>query len=327
MVKYVAKRICYIIFVFFLMSIIMFGIFKLVPGDPATMALKGQAKSLSPERYQILYQKTRVRLGLDKPLPVQYVKWFGKMLKGDWGYSEIYRKNVTTVIKDPMKNSILINIFSVLLTILIAIPIGIVSAVKKNSKFDNVTQVTTMLGYSLPTFIIGLVMIFIFCVQFTIFPVSGMNTPGFEGTFFQRFLDILYHVSLPVIVMTVGGLGQMIRYVRASMIEALGMDYIRTARAKGLTEKVVIYSHAFRNALIPILTVVIGWFVSVFAGSIVIEQLFSIDGTGKLLISSLQAQDYNVVMALNMFYFLVALVGNLITDLSYCLVDPRVKLN
>lgn len=326
MVKYIAKRICYIIFVFFIMSIIMFSIFKLVPGDPARMALKDVAKS-DPQKYEQLYEQTRERLGLDQPLPIQYFKWISKMVTGDWGYSEVYRADVINIIQTPMKNTILINIFNVILALAITIPLGIISAVKKHSKFDNAVQVGSILGYSLPTFIIGLVSIYFFAVKLHWFPVSGMATAGFEGTKWESFLDTMHHLALPIIVMTVGSLASMTRYVRAAMIEALSQDYIRTARAKGLTEKVVIYSHAFRNALLPIITLIIGWFISIFGGSVVIENMFALNGLGKLLYSSLLAQDYNVVLALNMFYFIIALAGNLITDLSYGLVDPRVKLD
>ncbi|BCN30173.1 ABC transporter permease [Anaeromicropila herbilytica] len=326
MLKYIAKRILYIIFVFFIMSIIMFGIFKMVPGDPAAMAIKDVPKT-DPVVYQQKYDAARERLGLDKPIPVQYVSWITKMLSGDFGYSESYRNDVINIVKEPMGNTIFINIFNVVAALLITIPLGIVQAVKKHSKFDNVVQVGTIVGYSLPSFIVSLVAIYFFAIKLQIFPVSGMNTPGFSGTGWEKFLDKMYHFALPLIVMTVASLGSMTRFVRAAMIEALSMDYIRTARAKGLTEKVVIYSHAFRNALLPIITLIIGWFLGIFGGSVVIEQIFGLNGLGKLLYTSLQAQDYNVVLALNMFYFVIAIVGNLITDLSYGLVDPRVKIN
>lgn len=326
MLKYIAKRILYIIFVFFIMSIIMFGIFKLVPGDPAAMAIKDVPKT-DPVVYQTKYLAARERLGLDKPVPVQYISWISKMITGDFGYSEQYRNDVKNIVKTPMLNTIFINVFNIVAALLITIPLGIVQAVKKYSKFDNIVQVGTIVGYSLPTFIVALVSIYIFAVKLQIFPVSGMRTPGFEGTKWEGFLDQMYHFALPLIVMTVASIGSMTRFVRAAMIEALSMDYIRTARAKGLKEKVVIYSHAFRNALLPIITLIIGWFLGIFGGSVVIEQIFGLNGLGKLLFSSLLAQDYNVVLALNMFYFVIALVGNLITDLSYGLVDPRVKIN
>jgi peptide/nickel transport system permease protein len=154
-----------------------------------------------------------------------------------------------------------------------------------------------------------------------------MNSPNFHGTGIAFFLDRMHYLALPLIVMTIGSLGGMTRYVRAAMIESLRMDYIRTARAKGLKEKVVIYSHAWRNALLPVITLIIGWFINIFAGSLVIEQMFNLNGMGKFYMDALMNQDYNVALAVQMFYMVVALVGNLIIDLSYGFVDPRVRVN
>ena len=158
-------------------------------------------------------------------------------------------------------------------------------------------------------------------------PVFGMQTPGNNFTGFRAFLDKVYYMTLPVLVMTVGSLGGMTRYVRAAMIEALSMDYIRTARAKGLREKVVIYSHAWRNALLPVITVLIGWFISIFSGSLIIEQMFALNGMGQLYYQGLMNNDFELALAIQMFYVLIALVGQLITDLSYGIVDPRVRVN
>ena len=197
----------------------------------------------------------------------------------------------------------------------------------KRTKFDSAVQVLTIVGYSLPTFIISLIAIFLFAVKLGWFPVSGTSTPNFQGTGWEKFLDRLYYMCLPLIVMTIGALGGMTRYVRAAMIEALGQDYIRTARAKGLKERVVIYSHAWRNALLPVITMIIGWFLSIFGGSLVIEQMFGLNGMGKLMYASLVNQDYEVVLAMQMFYMIISLLGNLICDLSYGIVDPRVRIN
>ena len=154
-----------------------------------------------------------------------------------------------------------------------------------------------------------------------------MQTPGSNYTGFRAVLDKIYYMTLPVLVMTVGSLGGMTRYVRAAMIEALSMDYIRTARAKGLREKVVIYSHAWRNALLPVITVLIGWFISIFSGSLIIEKMFALNGMGQLYYQGLLNNDFELALAIQMFYVLIALVGQLITDLSYGIVDPRVRVN
>ncbi|SHO52641.1 ABC transporter permease [Anaerocolumna xylanovorans] len=327
MLKYIGKRVLYMIFVFFIMSLVMFFLYNLIPGDPARAELEPLKKTMRPEAYQMRYEQLRKQMGLDDPIIVKYGKWIGGVLQGDFGMSTRHKKPVVDLIKAPMGNTIFINIFATILALGISIPLGIKCAVKRNSVMDNVVQVLTIVGYSLPIFIITLVSIFLFAVTLRWFPVSGMNTPNFHGTGIVFFLDRMHYLALPLIVMTIGSLGGMTRYVRAAMIEALRMDYIRTARAKGLKEKVVIYSHAWRNALLPVITLIIGWFISIFSGSLVIEQMFNLNGMGKFYMDALMNQDYNVALAVQMFYMVVALIGNLIIDLSYGFVDPRVRVN
>lgn len=326
MTKYIIKRLCYLVVVFLILSLVLFALFKLVPGDPARMMVEGQKMSVSPQKYELLYQAARARLGLDKPLAVQYVSWLMNMFRGDFGYSAVFRVPVTELIAAPMKNTICLNVVFYIFLFLITIPLGIKAAVKKDSVFDTTVQVTTILGISIPSFIIALLFIFLFAITLPIFPISGMITTGANYTGFRAVLDYLYHLSLPVIVMLFSGVGGLVRYVRGSLLDTLSMDYVRTARAKGLREKTVIYRHAFRNALIPITGYVVGSIAGIFGGSVIIETLFSWKGVGKLLLDSLNSQDYSVALAMQMFYILLALISNLITDLCYLLVDPRVKL-
>ncbi len=321
--RFLIKRLIYIIFVFFIISILMFAIYKSLPGDPVRMMMQGNIK---PEVYQQQYEITRKQLGLDQPVPVQYVKWITNMLRGDFGYSTEYRRQVKEVIGVPMRNTVLLNLFSMIIVFLIAIPLGIATAVKKNSIFDKLVQVVTIIGYSVPSFVIALLAIYVFAIQLPIFPISGVKTAGFTGTGIAAVLDMAKHMALPVLVMSVGGIGSITRYVRASMIDALRMDYIKTARSKGLREKVVIYVHAFRNALIPIVTVTTWWLIGLFGGSIVIESIFLWDGLGKMMISGLNQMDFAVVLAMQMFYVILSLTGNVLMDIAYTLVDPRVKL-
>ena len=274
-----------------------------------------------------MYEQQRDKLGLDDPIPVRYVKWMGNLLQGNLGYSTFYKKDVADVIGEPLRNTIFINIFATILALGITIPLGIWCAVKKFSKFDNAVQVLTIVGYSVPVYIIALVFMYIFSVKLGIFPLSGMNSPNFQGTGLAFFLDRMYYLALPLIVMTIAALGSMTRYVRAAMIDALSMDYIRTARAKGLREKVVIYSHAWRNALLSVVTLIIGWFMSVFMGSIIIEQMFQLNGIGQMYYKGLMNQDYDLALAIQMLYCVITLISNLITDLSYGIVDPRVRVN
>lgn len=321
--RYLLKRLIYIIFVFFIISILMFAIYKSLPGDPVRMMMQDNVK---PEVYQQQYEATKKMLGLDQPVPVQYVKWITNMLRGDFGYSTEYRRPVKDVIGVPMRNTVLLNIFSMILVFLISIPLGITTAVKKNSVLDKIVQVVTIIGYSVPAFVIALLAIYVFAIRLPIFPISGVKTAGFTGTGFAAFMDTARHMALPVLVMSVGGVGSITRYVRASMIDALRMDYIRTARSKGLKEKVVVYVHAFRNALIPIVTVTTWWLIGLFGGSVVIESIFLWDGLGKMMITGLNQRDFSVVLAMQMFYVILSLAGNVLMDIAYTLVDPRVKL-
>lgn len=336
--KYILKRLGYIVVVFLIVSLLMYALYNLIPSDPARAQLEGQRKSLKPEEYTTLYNNLRESMGLNAPLIVRYARWMGLcpnvngewsgLLQGNFGYSQFFSQNVIDVIGAPMQNTIFINIFSTIAALGITIPLGIYCAVHKGKKFDSTVGVITILGYSIPIYIIALVLIYLFCVVFRIFPIMGTKTPGMEyANSWQEFVDMLYHIALPVIVMTFASLGGMTRYVRSAMIDALSMDYIRTARAKGVKEKVVIYSHAWRNALLPIITSIIGWFLSIFSGSVVIENTFSLNGMGKLYWQGLNNMDYELVLAIQMFYTVVSLVGSLLIDISYGLVDPRVRVD
>lgn len=327
MAKYLVRRLGYLFFVFLVVSVLMFGIYKLVPGDPALMLLDTASQTTDPEKFALMYQAARERLGLDQPVMIQYFKWLWGMLSGNFGFSSTYRMPVIEMVAAPMRNTILLNFSSLVLVFAITIPLGILSAVKQRSGFDSAVQIGTVVGYSLPAFIVALIGIYFLAVKFPVFPISGVNSAGLNGTPAQMALDKLYHMALPLLVMTLSSLGGITRYVRAAMIEALRADYIRTARAKGLGERVVIYSHAFRNALIPIVTILTGWFIGIFGGSVVIESIFMWNGIGKVLIEALRQKDFPVVLAMQMFYVVLTLIGNLLMDLGYCLADPRVKLS
>ena len=324
--RYLLKRFVYIVFVFFIISILMFAIYKSMPGNPVDIMLGDSKTTMKPDAYQALYDKTVASLGLDKPLPVQYVAWMGNMLTGNFGYSTQYKQEVINIIGAPMANTVLLNVLTMVVVFVIAIPLGIVTAVRKNGVFDKTVQVLTIVGYSLPQFIVALLAIFLLAVKFPIFPISGVKTAGLDATGLSAFLDMAWHMVLPVLVMAVSGIGGITRYVRAAMIDVLRMDYIKTARAKGLREKVVVYVHAFRNALIPIVTITTSWIISLFGGSIVIESVFLWPGLGKMLIDGLLQRDFSVVLTMQMFYVVLSLAGNVLMDIAYTIVDPRVRL-
>ncbi|MBU1143684.1 MAG: ABC transporter permease [Firmicutes bacterium] len=323
MLKFLLRRLLSLLPVIIIISIMLFTIMKLMPGDPVRyMIPPGSVQD--PEVYAQLYEAAKIKLGLDKPIFIQYFVWMGNMLTGDFGYSSNYQLRVNEVLKEPLRNSIIINVFSISLAFLISIPVGIKSAVKKDSLHDRGWQIFSLVGISMPTFFIGLTLIFIFALNLGWLPSGGMpfENPGSAG-YYVKFLQ---HLVLPVATLTLGALAGTIRYVRGAMLEALSKDYIRTARSKGLREKVVIYSHAFRNALIPVVTILSFSIVGLFGGSAITEQIFVWNGIGTVLIRSLRVNDYNLVLVLNMFYAVLALVANIVMDVSYALVDPRVKL-
>ena len=347
--KYILKRIGYMFIVLVVMSVLLFLIYNLVPNNRAytdakadMTAQKTRLRNASEEEkdrmFNDLYLEYQRRYGTDTDnMAVRYLRWVGIMpnyygtysglLQGDFGYSYEFKDDVINVVQEPLKNTIFINIFATILALGITIPLGIVCAVHKGSKGDQAMQVITIIGYSLPTFVTAILFVWIFCSLLGIFPPSGMKTPGSNYTGWKWFVDRMYYMALPLITMTFCSLGSMTRYVRASMIDALSLDCIRTARAKGVTEKAVIYSHAWRNALIPIVTLVVGWFLGIFGGSLIFENTFGINGMGKLMIVSLRTQDFDVVILMQLFYVAISLIGNLIIDIVYGLVDPRVRVS
>ena len=346
MLKYSLKRLGYMAVVLVILSVIMFMIYSLVPANRAYSDADAQVKAMKntipkdqlADYFDKLYLEYQRKYGTDTDNKlIRYGRWVGiyplydgsynGLLQGNLGYSYEYQKPVVEVIKQPMINTIKINIWATILALGITLPLGIHCAVKRGSKLDQGVQVLTIVGYSLPTFLISILFIWIFCSKLGIFPPSGMQTPGNTYVGFRKWLDEMYYLALPLIVMTFCSLGGMTRYVRASMIEALSLDCIKTARAKGLKEKAVIYSHAWRNALIPVVTLVVGWFLGIFGGSLVIESMFALNGMGRLMIQSLRTADYDVVLLMQMFYVAIALLGNLIIDLVYGLVDPRVRVS
>ena len=327
MLNYIIRRIIYIIFVFLIVSVIMFVLYKLSPADPVMMYTEGLQNDMRPADFERYKQEVREFLGLDQPIVVQYFKWMGKMLVGDFGRSLVYRQPVIEVIKAPMRNTLMLNAITMLFVFMITIPLGITTAVRKGSIYDSSVQVITILGLSLPSFIISLAAILLFSILLKWLPIGGAYTPGIQTEGFAFFLDRARHMVLPISVMVFTSLGSLTRYIRATMIDALRMDYIRTARAKGLAEKVVIYSHAFRNSMIPFMTILISWFLSLFCGSIMIERIFNWNGMGNLYVSSIMVFDYAVALSLGMFYVLIGLIGNLIIDIAYTIIDPRIRFS
>lgn len=321
MLRYIVKRILSLIPVVFIISVMLFGLTKLMPGDPAELMVLGGR----PETYDQRLQAARHSLGLDEDVVTQYVKWMGNLTKGDLGRSSMYNQEVKDVVAEPLKNTIFLNFFVLIFSLGISITVGIRSAVKKGSIFDNFWQVFSLIGMSVPTFFIGLCLIFIFAFQLKWLPSFGMPEQGLSGG--EYFVSWIRHLILPVATLTIIQLAGTIRYVRNAMLEVLSQDFIRTARSKGLSQKVIIYSHAFRNALIPVVTIVIMQIGALFSGSMITETVFQWNGLGYVLLKGLQKRDFWLIVSMNLFYVVIYLISNFIADLTYAIVDPRVKLD
>lgn len=305
--------------VILLITICIFIIIKLTPGEPIGTRLN--PKSTPEQRIE-----ERIRLGLDKPLHIQYMNWLGRTLRGDFGQSYIYKKPVGDVIGPFIMNSLILNVVVFIFTFLISIPVGIICAKKQYGTFDNISSVFTLVGISMPSFFFGLLLIFAFAVYIPILPINGMVEAGSTSTGIARFVEVLHHMALPSFVLIIGSLAGLVRYVRNGMIDVLKQDYIRTARAKGLSEKVVIYKHGFRNALLTVVTLVGFWIPRLFSGAVILEAIFHWPGIGGVLVDAVNRRDYNLMMACMMFFAVLTLIGNLVADVGYSMIDPRVKV-
>lgn len=334
--KYIVKRTLYMALVLALLSLLVFLVYNLLPVDKAADMAMQEISANKNLNYAERYLYWQRRYGLDGSVFTRYLRWLGLapyfsgeyngLLQGNLGNSLTYGKPVAEVIKTPLLNTLTINGFATVIALSITIPLGVYCAVKKGSKRDLAVQVGTVIGYSVPSFIIAILFIWLFAVKLDIFPVSGMSSVGKDYTGFRAFVDKMYHFALPLIVMTFCSLGGMTRYVRSATSDTLSEDFVRTAKAKGLAPKKVIITHAFKNALLPICALVVGWIVGVFSGSIMIENVFGINGVGKVYFEALSTGDNEIALALQIFYIFLALFGNLITDLIYGLVDPRIKV-
>lgn len=326
MFKYIVKRLLNLIPVVFVSSVLIFSVVQAMPGDPVTAYL-GAGANVSVEQKDAL----REQLGLNDSKPVQYVRWVGRFVTGDLGQSLKLKQPVAKVIGEYVWNTFYLNAISLIVALLIAIPVGIRQAVKKGSKFDNGMTVFSLLGISVPTFFFALLLIFVIAVNIPGFPISGMRDASLSAfgyqSIFQEIGDIALHSILPVLVLAFSTFATFVRYVRNSMIDVINQDYIRTARSKGMKEKVVIYRHAFRNALIPLVTLLGLYIPSLFSGAVILESVFIWPGLGKILIDAINSRDNSLVMACLMFSAILMVIGNLLADIFYSLVDPRIKID
>lgn len=327
MLKYIVKRLLTSIPVLIIITMVIFGVVKSMPGDELTAYLGPGTKAT-----QEVKERAREKLGLDKSVPEQYVRWMGRVLTGDLGTSFTLKQPVGQVIGTYVWNTFLLNLVSMVLGLALAIPIGIRQAVKKGTAEDNFWTVLSLLGISVPTFFFGMVLIYFVGMKVSWIPISGMRDSmyanfGYPGGFLQEVGDVAVHMILPTIVLTFSEFATFSRYVRNSMVEVINQDYVRTARAKGLKEKTVIYKHAFKNAQIPLVTLLGMYIPSLFAGATILESVFVWPGIGKVLIDSINQRDTSLTTACLVFSAVLMILGNLLSDVCYSLVDPRVKID
>lgn len=317
--KYILRRILQQIPILIGVSILIFAIIQLAPGNPLVSYFSDPNMTVEQIR------QLEIAYGLDKPVYMQYFEWVTNMLQGNFGNSYQLKQPVSLLIGERLGTTFFLAFGSLILSLLVAIPIGVISATKQYSIFDYFGTIFALIGISIPGFFFSLLLIRYFSVHLRWFPISGMRTAGARFPFPYDYIDMLRHSVLPLLVLGLTGAASFMRYTRSSMLEVIRQDYIRTARAKGLKEKVVIYKHALRNALIPVITLLGFSLPTLFSGALMVEIIFVWPGMGRLQYQSVLHRDYPLMMGINMFLAIFTLTGNLLADISYAFVDPRIR--
>lgn len=322
MIKYIIRRLIGLIPLLLGITVITFAVIHLAPGSPTDLE-----EQFNPKVSLEVRQRIAHLYGLDKPLHVQYRDWLGRLLRLDFGVSFVDSRPVIEKIGERIPVTLGINLASVILILLIGIPIGVSSAVKEGAFYDRFMTVFVFIGFAMPTFWLSLILMDLIGVRWGLLPISGIKSLEFDKfSFFEKIIDIARHLTLPIFVSAFGGLAGISRYMRSNMVHVLKQDYIRTARAKGLKEKDVIYKHALKNALLPVVTILGLSIPGLIGGSVIFESIFSIPGMGRLFYESVMARDYPVIMGGLVITAILTLLGNLLADVSYAAVDPRIKL-
>jgi peptide/nickel transport system permease protein len=311
-------------------TVITFLIIQLAPGNPVSLKLQqmgGEGIRTETVSREVIDQ-TKKLYGLDKPVSVQYLLWLKRIVTLDFGNSYKDHRPVLTKIKEALPVTLLLNLISIFLIYLIAIPVGIYSALSPESRFDKMLTLLLFLLYSLPSFWVAMMLIMYLGggEYLNLFPVVGLVSEGFETlSFMGKIGNVMWHLVLPVTVLTYGGFAFLSRLSRAQILEVIKQDYIRTARAKGLSERKVIFKHALRNALIPFVTLMGTLLPALIGGSVIVEQIFSIPGMGKLGFEAVLSRDYPTVMAIAAIEAMLTLVSLLVSDVLYVVIDPRIS--
>lgn len=315
MLKYVFKRLLYAVPVFLGITFAVYVLINLAPGGPLSILASSGEMSLSD------LEALKISLGLDKPIIVRYFMWLGELFRGDMGISYRTSQEVSLMVAQRIKPSLMLTGVGILGAILIGVPLGIISAYKPNSIWDHISTFVAFIGASVPNFFLSLLLIYVLAVKLKLFPTSGMYSAG-SG---NDIGDLLKHLALPAFVCGIQPIGNYIKQTKSSVLEVLNEEYIKTARSKGLTNVVVVLKHAFRNALIPIVTTISLSIPFLIGGAVVTEQIFAWPGIGSLMITAITSRDYPVIMGVAVLICIVVLVANLILDLIYAALDPRIK--
>jgi len=303
-------------------TLISFMVIHLAPGTPTDMQT-----TLNPKASLEAQKRLRELYGLDKPLMVQYGDWLTRLAKLDFGRSfSPDRRPVWDKITERIGITLSLNLMSLIIILGVSIPIGVIAAYRAHSWFDQATTLFVFFGFAMPTFWLALLLIMFFGVYLDWLPISGLTSLNFrQFSFWQKVQDLGAHVTLPVLVAAFGGLAGMSRYMRGNMLEVIRQDYITTARAKGLPERVVIFKHALRNALLPVITILGLSVPGLIGGSVIFESIFAIPGMGQLFYGAVMARDYPLVMGELVIGAVLTLLGNMLADVGYALVDPRIR--
>jgi peptide/nickel transport system permease protein len=314
--RFIARRVIQAIPTFFGISLLSFTILRLAPGDPVLILFGGG--NLRADEVAAL----RSAYGLDQPIPIQYVRWLGHVLTGDFGQSFLYKRPVVEMIQASLPNTLVLAGLALLLTIVVGVPLGVIAARYRGSWLDQVIRVLGVAGHAIPAFWFGLLFILILSVQFRLFPVGGMLTVGKDAF---DIPDRVAHLFGPVLTLSLAGIANYSRYMRAETLEVLSQDYVRTARAKGIQENVVLFVHTLRNALLPLVTALGTQIAFLVSGAVVIEQVFAWPGMGRMTFDAARSKDYPIVMAVVVIASMILLISYILRDVAYGIVDPRVR--
>ena len=315
MFRYILKRLLYAIPVFLGITFVIYTLINLAPGGPLSVLAASGEMSLSD------LEALKISMGLDKPIVIRYFIWLGDLLHGDFGISYRTSQEVSLMISQRIMPSLMLTGTGILAAMLVGVPLGIISAYKPNSVWDHISTFISFIGASVPNFFLSLLLIYVLAVKLKWFPTSGMQSSGMSG----NLLDLLHHLALPAFVCGIQPIGNYIKQTRSSVLEVLNEEYIKTARSKGLTNVVIVLKHAFRNALIPIVTTISLSIPFLIGGAVVTEQIFAWPGIGSLMITAITSRDYPVIMGVAVLICGVVLVANLILDMIYAALDPRIK--